>query len=137
MPDMSTCSSWDHGYCPECVSYKKDCTGYPVKPEDMGPALFKTLGLEKMKPGHDATSDAELPKVTLRLVDVEHNTSRPCDITEAKTWDWQNSQVMRIIGDWQIASYEMLLFKLREKEESGITEVDLFEAPRFMMLAGG
>jgi hypothetical protein len=44
---------------------------------------------------------------------------------------------MRVIGDFQITSFEQLLFMLREKEEKGIQEVTLMEAPRFMMLAGG
>ncbi len=135
MSEIIACSMWSHGYCPECNLYKKGCQGYPVKPKDINVATFKALKLEKRSDGD--TAQKPKPKVTLRLIDVEHDTKRICTLEEAQTWDWSNPEIMRVIGDWQISSYEMLLSKLRDKEESGVTEVDLFEAPRFMMLSGG
>ena len=68
---------------------------------------------------------------------MENNTSRICGLDEAKTWDWKDPTIMRIIGDFQVTSFEQLLFMLREKEEKGIQKVTLREAPRFMMLSGG
>jgi hypothetical protein len=45
--------------------------------------------------------------------------------------------MMRIIDGWQVTSMEMLLEIICDKAEKGYEEVDLYEAPRFMLLAGG
>ena len=68
---------------------------------------------------------------------MERKTERSCDLEEARTWDWGNPDIMRIVSNWQIKDFEMLLFILREKQDRGIDEVDIFEAPKFMVLAGG
>ena len=45
--------------------------------------------------------------------------------------------MMRFIDSRQVTSYEMLVEILSYKEEKGVREVRLYEAPRFMVLAGG
>jgi hypothetical protein len=63
--------------------------------------------------------------------------SRSCTLEEAKTWDWNNPEIWRVIGGWQITSYKVLLDVLSRKLESGRTEVEIVVAPRFTMLSGG
>jgi hypothetical protein len=58
-------------------------------------------------------------------------------LAEAKTWDWGNPAIMRLIGDWQIKNYKTLLFILNEKEGKGLEEVTIYETPRYKLLAGG
>ncbi len=129
---------WSHGVCSDCDLFKnKQCPGYPDTPKDRGVETFRTL-FQSQKPTADQGAEAGSKlKIRLKLVDVENDTSRICGLDEAKTWDWKNPEIMRVIGDFQVTSFEQLLFMLREKEEKGIQQVTLMEAPRFMMLAGG
>jgi hypothetical protein len=127
---------WEHGYCPDCDLYIKGlCKGYPVKPKDENVATFQALGSSTRTEASDTQYKGL--KIELELFDVENNTRRICGLGEAKTWDWKDPTIMRIIGDFQVTSFEQLLFMLREKEEKGIQKVTLREAPRFMMLSGG
>jgi hypothetical protein len=75
-------------------------------------------------------------KIRLKVLDRETNESRYCEIEETKGWDWTNPEMWRVINGWQITSYGMLLFMLRQKEEKGLEEVVLQEIPAFMMLNG-
>jgi hypothetical protein len=45
------------------------------------------------------------PEIKLKLIDVENETSRIFDLDEAKTWDWNNPEMMRLIGDLQVTSW--------------------------------
>jgi hypothetical protein len=129
---------WSHGVCSDCDLFNtKQCPGYPDTPKDRSVETFQTL-FQSQKPTANKSVEADSGlKIRLKLVDVENDKSRICGLDEAKTWDWSNPEIMRVIGDFQITSFEQLLFMLREKEEKGIQEVMLMEAPRFMMLAGG
>jgi hypothetical protein len=75
--------------------------------------------------------------IKLKVVDRETWQSRIVDLDEARTWDWRNPEVWRMIGGWQITSYNQLIFMLRQKEQKGCKEIEMLEAPRFMMLSGG
>jgi len=79
----------------------------------------------------------KLYKIRLKVVDRETGESRYCTLDEAKTWDWRNPEIWRIISGWQITSYNELLSMLLRKAEKGYQEVEILEAPRFTMLAGG
>lgn len=138
--DQMNCSMWSHGDCAECDIYKGRgglCGGYATKPTDNDAAVFRTLEESSRVLAGDVEASEGTPDIRLQLVDVENNTNRICALDEAKTWDWGNPEIMRVIGDWQITNYETLLFILQEKASKGIEEVQLFEAPRFMMLSGG
>jgi hypothetical protein len=74
--------------------------------------------------------------IRLKVLDRETNESRYCTLEEARTWDWDNPEIWRVIKGWQITSYNMLIFMLRQKEEKGLEEVVIQEIPRFMMLSG-
>jgi hypothetical protein len=76
-------------------------------------------------------------KIRLKLTDRESGQSRYCTLDEAKTWDWGDPETWRMIGGWQISSFQGLLKILYVKMEKGIEEVEIIEAPRFTMLAGG
>jgi hypothetical protein len=76
-------------------------------------------------------------KIRLKLTDRESGQSRYCTLDEAKTWDWGDPETWRMIGGWQISSFQGLLKILYVKMEKGIKEVEIIEAPRFTMLAGG
>jgi hypothetical protein len=85
--------------------------------------------------------DASVPTITftmkLKVVDAESNTSRYVTPEEAEAMDWKDPTMMRMVAGWQISSYERLVFLLHEKAKKGDTEVEMIEAPRFMMLSGG
>lgn len=77
------------------------------------------------------------PKIKLKVIDVENRTTRTCDFNETKKWNWGDPEVMRVIDGWQVTSMEMLFEIMCYKAEKGCEEVELYEAPRFMLLAGG
>jgi hypothetical protein len=77
------------------------------------------------------------PKIKLKVIDVENRTTRTCDFNETKEWNWDNPEIMRVIDGWQVTSMEILFEILCYKAEKGYEEVELYEAPRFMLLAGG
>lgn len=73
----------------------------------------------------------------LKLTDAEMDESRYVTLEEAKTWDWNNPELWRVISGWQITSYDRFLAMLVRKAERGVEEVEILESPRFTMLAGG
>lgn len=83
-----------------------------------------------------SNNQEQLPRIRLKVVDRETNQSRYCEIEETKGWDWSNPEKWRVINGWQVTSFGMLLFMLRQKEERGLEEVVLQEIPAFMMLNG-
>ena len=96
--------------------------------------------MAKRKEGSRASGEPEskvVYKIKLTLLDRETGESRPCTLEEAKTWDWENPEVWRIVGGWQITSFQKLLNILYLKMEKGCKEVEILEAPRFTMLSGG
>ncbi len=76
-------------------------------------------------------------QMRLKLTDAETDESRYVTLDEAKTWDWKDPEMWRVIGGWQITSYDRLVAMLVRKAESGVQEVEILEAPRFTMLSGG
>jgi hypothetical protein len=77
------------------------------------------------------------PLIKLKVIDVENGTTRTCGFDETKQWNWDNPEMMRVVDGWQITSVEMLSEIMCSKAEKGYEEVELYEAPRFMLLAGG
>ena len=90
----------------------------------------------------DAWTDVEpLPeselKISLRLINVESGESSEGSLEEVKQWDWNDSDTVRQIDGIQIDSWEKLVKVLSYKVATGHREVKIYEAPRFMVLAGG
>ncbi len=77
------------------------------------------------------------PAIRLKVIDVENRGTRICSLSEAREWDWTNSRIWRVIDGRQIKSLEDLIDILCYKAEAGEEEAELYEAPRFMFLAGG
>jgi hypothetical protein len=107
----------------EFQALKKSVGRYLVLP------TFPGSGKYDEKRGH--------PEIKLKVIDVENGTTRTCDFDESKEWIWDNPEIMRVIDGWQVTSTEMLLEIMCYKAEKGFEEVELYEAPRFMLLAGG
>jgi hypothetical protein len=86
----------------------------------------------------DQTESGETKfKIKVTLLDRESGASRPVSLYEAKTWNWGDPETWRMVGGWQITSFQQFLNLLYEKMQAGITEVEVVEAPRFTMLSGG
>jgi hypothetical protein len=81
--------------------------------------------------------DEKIRRIRLILLDRETGVDRPCTLDEAETWDWSNPEMWRIVSGWQITSFDGLLNLLSMKAERGVPEVEILQAPRFMMLSGG
>jgi hypothetical protein len=71
------------------------------------------------------------------VINVETGESRVFSLEEARAWEWGDSDTVRQIDGIQIDSWDKLIKVLSYKAESGQQEVKLYEAPRFMVLAGG
>ena len=91
---------------------------------------------DKSSPGQESEVGKNY-RIKLILLDRESGVSRECTLEEAKTWNWGDPETWRMVGGWQITSFQQLLNLLYLKMERGIKEVEIVEAPRFTMLAGG
>ena len=80
--------------------------------------------------------EAEL-EVKLKVIDMDTGTTRTCELKEAKTWDYNNPETVILIGGLQITEWDMLVDILSHKAGEGNQEVEVYEAPRFMLLGGG
>jgi hypothetical protein len=89
-----------------------------------------------MEPWAGRRVEAE-PKVKLKVIDMESGKVRVCKLDEARTWDWGNPEMMRMIGGVQITSWDKLVELVSFKAKKGYQEVEVYEAPRFMLLGGG
>jgi hypothetical protein len=76
-------------------------------------------------------------KIRLKVMNRETAQYRYVTLDEAKEWDWDDVETWRMIGGWQVTSFQQLLNILYLKMQKGYTEVEMLEAPRFTMLAGG
>ena len=77
------------------------------------------------------------PTIRIKVIDMENRGTRICSLREAKEWDWTNPRIWRVIDGRQVTNLDRLIEILRYKAEKGFEEVELYEAPRFMLLAGG
>jgi hypothetical protein len=77
------------------------------------------------------------PKVRLKVIDMESGKVRFCELEEAKTWDWSNPEMMRMVNGVQLTSWEKLAELVSFKAKKGYHEVEVYEAPRFILLGGG
>jgi hypothetical protein len=128
-----------HYYLSSCQKYR----GHIDKPKDNAkPGTnhrsvdFRALW-KQVQPWAESSQPETEPEVKLRLIDVENETSRAFDLDEAKTWDWSDPTTMRIIGNLQVTSWDKLVEIVRFKAKKGYREIDIYEAPRFMLLGGG
>lgn len=133
-----------HRYIPGCrvdqdharESRKK---GKPAGPSQSADIRASFLELEKeVEPWVDI---APLPerelKIKIRVINVESGEERVCSPEEAKQWKWDDQETVRQIDGVQIDNWDQLVQVLSFKVKSGREEVRLYEAPRFMVLAGG
>jgi hypothetical protein len=77
------------------------------------------------------------PKIRVKVIDMETKATRICEVKELKGWDWSDPSLWRLIDGWQVRDLNRLMEILNSKAEMGCEEVEVCEAPRFMMLAGG
>jgi len=96
---------------------------------------FHTL-MKLMEPWAGRRLEAE-PKVKLKVIDMESGEVRVCPLDEARMWDWNNPEMMRIFGGFQITNWDKLVEVASFKARKGYQEVEVYEGPRFMLLGGG
>jgi len=77
------------------------------------------------------------PKIKLKVINMESAEVRVCEIEEIKTWNWNNPEIWRLIEGQQVTNLNHLIEILYYKADKGYKEVEIYEAPRFMLLAGG
>jgi len=77
------------------------------------------------------------PEIKLKVIDMESGETRTCELEETKDWDWSDTTTMRIVDGRQVTSWDKLVELASYKAQKGDREVKLYEAPRFMLLAGG
>ena len=142
---------FSHRLCDECPLYRgrhyylcfcKKYRGYIGQPEEdnkSGVAQhsvdFPALG-KLVEPWGGRRIEAE-PKVKLKVIDMETGKVRVCPLDEAKTWDWDNPEMMRLVSGFHITSWDKLVELSSYLAERGYQEVEVYEGPRFMLLGGG
>jgi len=141
MAKTSSCP-FTHGSCAECAPYRgrhfymnfhKQHRGYAGGPQKHDLTNFQAV--EKAASRNSQRRDE--PKVRLKVVDAESDATRICEIDEVKTWNWKNPRTLITIDGRQVTSFHDLMEILRHKADKGYQEVEVYEAPRFVMFAGG
>jgi hypothetical protein len=144
---------FDHRSCHECVLYRGRHYYIDTCRKDRGDisasqqpvnnhagdlrAYFQALE-SQIEPWADVKPLPEQDlQVKLMVINVETGESRVYSLEEARAWKWGNPDTVRQIDGIQIDSWDKLIQVLSYKAESGHQEVKLYEAPRFMVLAGG
>ena len=77
------------------------------------------------------------PDIRVKLINMETEVPKICSFDDAKTWDWSNPLTLRLIDGRHINSLDRFTEILKYKIEKGCEEVEVYEGPRFMLLAGG
>jgi len=100
-------------------------------------AYFQALE-SQIEPWVDAESLSEQDlKIKLKVINVETGENKVYPLADVKQWDWDDPEMVRQIDGIQIDSWEKLVKVLSYKVGTGHEEVKIYEAPRFMVLAGG
>ncbi len=93
---------------------------------------------DALEPWHSSSSALEHPEMKIRLTDMESGTVREVAASDAEHWDWENPMIIRMVdGTQQVTSWHMMVQVCNHKYETGCEIVELYEGPRFMLLAGG
>jgi hypothetical protein len=138
-----------HELCDECAVYRgrhyylslcQQYRGYIAEPKAKNQRVAPRVSgdfsdLQKLvEPRIKARSKpaAEL-EVRLKVIDMGSGEARSITLNEAKTWDWRNPEIARIVDGIQITSWEKLVAVLSRKADKGYKEVAIYEAPRFML----
>jgi hypothetical protein len=131
-----------HYYLCNCEHYR----GY-IKPTNkvITHGRIESAGFDKIKEllepwsvmPNKVKENAFEPKIKLKIIDMESGKLSTCEPAEAKTWEWDNPSIMRIINGSQINSWTKLAEIMQYQEEKGAKELVIYEGPRFMMIAGG
>ena len=148
---------FSHKSCYECVLYRgkhyyidtcrKEGGNNGDRSDNRTPAVpYRSADLKKdfqtlesqVEPWADVVPlpDRDL-QMRLVVINVETGENRVYSPADARTWDWDDSETVRQIDGIQIDSWDKLRKVLSYKAKSGQQEVKLYEAPRFMVLAGG
>ncbi len=143
---------FSHRSCQDCAIYRGRhyylglCRGYngynKDSNENINSGISNKVDFQPlrnwMEPWAARGDQLEIPlEIKLKVIDMESGESRICELSEAKTWDWSDPKLVRVIGDIQVTGWDKLVEIVRFKAKKGYHEVEIYEAPRFMLLAGG
>jgi hypothetical protein len=151
MAKTSMLCPFNYRLCKECPLYRgrhyylglcKKYRGYLGEPEDNTKSgtnhqSFDFQALEKLVKRWEGRHIEGEPKVRLKVIDMESGTSRVCELDEAKTWDWGNPEILRVVDGFHITGWDKLVELSAYKAERGLREIVVYEGPRFMLLGGG
>lgn len=142
----TTYCPFTHKLCAECalyrgrhlyLSFSKQYWGYTDEPKEYDSVDFQALRKFVEPWAGKGIQVKNEPKIRLKVIDMESAATRICEFNEAKTWDWSKPEILRVIDGRQVTSFDCLIEILCYKAEKGYQEVEIYEAPRFMLLAGG
>jgi len=126
------------------LSFSKEYRGFTDLEEEHANSGVSPLSVEfqalrkSAEPwaGGDRPTKKE-PRIRVKVFDMEGETTRICDLDAVKKWDWSDPAIWRLIDGRHVTNLDGLIEVLCYKAEMGCEEVELYEAPRFMLLAGG
>jgi len=122
-------------FCEKYRGYIDQSKGNAKPGTNHQPVDFQALW-KLVQPWAGRRLEAE-PNVKLKVIDMESGERRVCQLDEAKTWDWDNPKMMRIVSGFQVTSWDKLIELASFQVKKGYQEVEVYEGPRFMMLGGG
>ncbi|MEM2787627.1 MAG: hypothetical protein QXJ58_05080 [Archaeoglobaceae archaeon] len=128
--------------CVDCPIYRgrhyKMDTGFCQESAHIDdPRTFIKLFEEVLGLATGEPEEVEDIRARLILVDAETGKQRTFNLDEVTAWDWKNPEKMRLIDGFHVRDHKHLIRIIKQKMESGKSEITIVEYPRFMLLAGG
>lgn len=142
----TTYCPFTHKLCAECalyrgrhlyLSFSKQYRGYTDEPKDRDLLDFQALRKFVETWAGKGTQAKNEFKIRLKVIDMESGETKIWEFNETKTWDWSDPEITRLIDGRQVTNFDSLIEILCYKAEKGYQEVEIYEFPRFMLLAGG
>ena len=131
-----------HYSMPFCKLYRERSKNSPdpARREPITEESVKELN-RMLEPWKNETALSVTPdsyrEVKIKITDMETDAVRYCQVEELENWDWGNPEQTRLIDGRQVTSFDQFVRMVAYLMEEGHNEIDLYEAPRFMMLGGG
>ena len=127
--NLSFCARYRRTYSANKRAGKASIPADPV-------TVFKELK-EALEPWDGNSRELKHEQIRMKVIDMEMDTIREIDISEAKDWDWDNPLIIRMIDGQHVKSWDMLVKMCNYKYENSSGAIELHEGPRFMLLGGG
>jgi hypothetical protein len=119
-------------FYPRYRGYIENAKGNAKPGTDQHPVDFSAVW-KRLHPWADNLRPEAKPEIKLKVIDMEKGETRIYELDEAKTWDWGNQEIWKVVDGFQVTSWDKLVELALSKAKKGYREVEVCEVPRFLI----